>query len=82
MIYDKVSSSRWLFNQGREKPEETNPPKPSNICTIMYTSGTSGNPKGVVLTHEAVATYIVGMDLYMDQFEDKVTTSNNYESFD
>ena len=42
----------------------------------MYTSGTSGDPKGVVLTHEAVATYIVGMDLFMDQFEDKV----NYES--
>ena len=38
----------------------------------MYTSGTSGDPKGVVLTHEAVATYIVGMDLFMDQFEDKV----------
>lgn len=41
----------------------------------MYTSGTSGEPKGVVLTHEAAATYVIGMDLVLDQFEDKVTLS-------
>jgi long-chain acyl-CoA synthetase len=38
----------------------------------MYTSGTSGTPKGVMLTHEALATYVRGVDLYMDLFEDKV----------
>jgi long-chain acyl-CoA synthetase len=29
------------------------PPQPSDIITINYTSGTTGNPKGVVLTHAA-----------------------------
>ena len=29
------------------------PPAPSDIATINYTSGTSGNPKGVVLSHAA-----------------------------
>lgn len=38
----------------------------------MYTSGTSGDPKGVVLTHETIATFVYGVDLFLDQFEDKV----------
>lgn len=66
----------WLRSnivfQGKEYPSEPLPPQPHNICTIMYTSGTSGNPKGVVLTHESHATYVKGVDLFLNQFEDKV----------
>ncbi|KAF3560410.1 hypothetical protein F2Q69_00010276 [Brassica cretica] len=69
------------FTNGREKPEETNPPKPSNVCTIMYTSGTTGEPKGVDLTHEAAATCVIGLDLCMDQFEEKMTPDDVYLSF-
>lgn len=61
-----------VFYQGKENKSEVLPPQPFNICTIMYTSGTSGDPKGVVLTHETVATFVGGVDLFMDQFEDKV----------
>lgn len=38
----------------------------------MYTSGTSGDPKGVVLTHETIAVFVYGVDLFLDQFDDKV----------
>ncbi|KAK4482127.1 hypothetical protein RD792_009266 [Penstemon davidsonii] len=44
----KPYSWSGFLNMGRENPSEILPPEPSNICTIMYTSGTSGDPKGVL----------------------------------
>jgi long-chain acyl-CoA synthetase len=38
---------------GESQPLPMSPPKPDDIATINYTSGTTGNPKGVVLTHRA-----------------------------
>lgn len=58
--------------QGKQNPTEVVPPQPYNVSTIMYTSGTSGDPKGVVLTHEILAFSVRGIDLFMEQFEDKV----------
>nr|CAG8435823.1 11895_t:CDS:2 [Entrophospora candida]CAG8437909.1 12134_t:CDS:2 [Entrophospora candida] len=39
---------------GAINPVEAIPPKPDDISTISYTSGTTGLPKGVVLTHKNV----------------------------
>jgi len=36
---------------GEQHPLAYNPPTPDDIVTINYTSGTTGDPKGVVLTH-------------------------------
>ena len=33
-------------------------PKPEDTYTIIFSSGTTGEPKGVVFTHEAVANYL------------------------
>lgn len=60
-------------SQGKQNPSEILPPQTENICAIMYTSGTSGDPKGVVITHENVAYGVRGIDLFMEQFEDKVS---------
>jgi long-chain acyl-CoA synthetase len=34
------------------------PPKPDDVCCIMYTSGTTGTPKGVMATHK---NYVSGL---------------------
>jgi len=31
-------------------------PAPDDVCTLLYTSGTAGKPKGVMLTHRNLAT--------------------------
>lgn len=36
---------------GEKQPLPFNPPTPDDTATINYTSGTTGNPKGVVLSH-------------------------------
>ena len=38
------------------------PAKPETICTICYTSGTTGHPKGAMVTHEALESTIDCMD--------------------
>ncbi|XP_052190254.1 long chain acyl-CoA synthetase 1-like [Diospyros lotus] len=70
-----------FLNMGKEHPSELSPPQPSNICTIMYTSGTSGDPKGVILTHENIAVNLNGVEIFMEQFEDKMTVDDVYISF-
>lgn len=79
----EIKSYSWneFQHMGKEHPSELLPPQPFNICTIMYTSGTSGDPKGVILTHENIALNIRGVDLFLGQFEDKMTADDVYISF-
>ena len=43
-----------LRKLGQENMVEPVPPKPEDLYCIMYTSGSTGPPKGACLTHEAV----------------------------
>ena len=45
----KVHSWEEFLGMGRAQPVEAIPPKPEDLCTIMYTSGTTGNPKVTII---------------------------------
>ena len=40
-----------LLVLGKQNPGEVVPPEPNDLACIMYTSGSVGRPKGVLLTH-------------------------------
>lgn len=49
-----IHSFDELVKLGSEHKVETVPPKPEDLCCIMYTSGSTGTPKGVLLKHKNV----------------------------
>ncbi|KAL6865359.1 hypothetical protein ACP4OV_016510 [Aristida adscensionis] len=82
---DQIGMEMYSWNDflkmGKDNPGQPCPPQSNDTCTIMYTSGTSGQPKGVMLSHESHAMYVKGVDLFMDQFDDKMTTDDVFLSF-
>ncbi|KAJ3014805.1 UNVERIFIED_CONTAM: long-chain fatty acid-CoA ligase [Siphonaria sp. JEL0065] len=55
----RVLSLLELQALGESNPTDPVPPSPSDLAVIMYTSGSSGTPKGVCLTHENLISSII-----------------------
>ncbi|KAI3788752.1 hypothetical protein L2E82_01526 [Cichorium intybus] len=56
----KVVSFSKLISQGSSNHYPFCPPKPDDVATICYTSGTTGTPKGAVLSHESMIANVAG----------------------
>src|SRR2546423_611489 len=52
---------------GSVQPSEAENAKPDDIATICYTSGTTGTPKGVVLTHKNFISLVASIKFMADQ---------------
>ncbi|XP_038152909.1 long-chain-fatty-acid--CoA ligase 5 [Cyprinodon tularosa] len=49
-----ILSMEELEGLGKGNLQKPLPPKPEDLCIVCFTSGTTGNPKGAMLTHENV----------------------------
>ena len=70
----KFYSFNEIVSIGRSATNEIDPhpPKPDDLSCIMYTSGSTGDPKGVVLKHSNIVAGIAGVSHnVIDDFVDK-----------
>ena len=66
--YLEIMSIEDLRKLGEENPVDPVPPSPEDICCIMYTSGSTGPPKGVPLTQKNVVAASMSLSRFLSFF--------------
>jgi len=63
----QIMSFEELKKIGRENKKITVPPKPDDLATICYTSGTTGKPKGALITNANFVSIASSMLTYVEK---------------
>ncbi|XP_031131427.1 long chain acyl-CoA synthetase 4-like [Ipomoea triloba] len=66
---------------GKDKHFDLPVKKKTDICTIMYTSGTTGDPKGVMISNNSIVTLIAGVKRLLECANEALTANDVYLSF-
>ncbi|SAM84446.1 related to long-chain-fatty-acid-CoA ligase [Ustilago bromivora] len=61
----KLLTIEHLWAEGKANPAESHLPTRDNVACIMYTSGSTGAPKGVILTHGNLVASIAAVELHV-----------------
>lgn len=64
----QVISFDELQKLGKENPADPVPPSPEDLCCVMYTSGSTGPPKGVLIKHKGVVAALAGVQSVVAPF--------------
>ncbi|KAF8855275.1 acetyl-CoA synthetase-like protein [Acephala macrosclerotiorum] len=63
-----IMSFEELRKLGESNPIDPVEPGPDDLCCIMYTSGSTGPPKGVPVKHKAVVGAIAGVSVIVEPY--------------
>lgn len=77
----KLYSWNDFLSLGEKRSFTLSAPKKTDICTIMYTSGTTGEPKGVLITNENIVTLVTGINHLLRCQDEELSEKDVYISF-
>ncbi|KAL6544156.1 Long chain acyl-CoA synthetase 4 [Orobanche gracilis] len=70
-----------FLSLGENKTFDLPVKKRTDICTIMYTSGTTGDPKGVMISNNSIVTLISGVKRLLESVNESLTVNDVYLSY-
>ncbi|KAK7399110.1 hypothetical protein VNO78_10285 [Psophocarpus tetragonolobus] len=70
-----------FLQEGHDQSFDLPMKKKSDVCTIMYTSGTTGDPKGVLISNESIITLLAGIQQVLRSCNEKLHEKDVYLSY-
>lgn len=78
----RVSCFSWEeFSTMGTETQDISRKQKDDICTIMYTSGTTGDPKGVIITNRAIIAGVMTTENLLELTDKVVSEDDSYFSY-